>query len=516
MRRAQGSRVQAHRSRLLRWDRSLMSCLVRQVVRMIRTKQQGLHVVRRRVHLDGSLGKAHDVVGGGGGGGSLSLAGLIFVGVGGIIGAGYFLGIGLSIQQAGPGILVGFLIGAVIMSQVLGAITSLAVNHPVAGSFRAYAQEMFGPFLGYFQGWLYWLSSLLTVSSEAIAMAVFARVFVPHWPIWLLAFVFTAVVILLNAFGISAFTKIESLLAGFKIVALVGFCAIVLLVGLSVIGGAGVHLEYLTARGGFLPHGLFGVLQSMLIVIFAYAGIGVVATAATELRHPDDAGRAAIWVVLGLVVLYVGSLFALLITVPWWALGTSTSPFVYALSAMHVQFVADLFNVIILIAAFSVMAGALFSALLILRNMAHVHEAPHVLGSRARGWSYLGLAVTSLVSLLAIGVSYILPSQVYSYLISASSYFTFFNWVVILLAWRSWAQREVQARRPFFRSAWLKGGSVALWATIIAIVTLAAFSLGDASQRMGGVAALVLSILVVCGYPLARRSQANSAGSSTG
>ncbi|MCY0902346.1 MAG: amino acid permease [Firmicutes bacterium] len=483
---------------------------------MNRVKEPGLHAVRQRTRHGGSLRVERATSGGAGGGGTLSLAGLIFVGVGGIIGAGYFLGIGLSIQQAGPGILVGFLIGAVIMSQVLGAITSLAVNHPVAGSFRAYAQEMFGPFLGYFQGWLYWLSSLLTVSSEAIAMAVFARVFVPHWPVWLLAFVFTAVVILLNAFGIRAFTKLESLLAGFKIAALVGFCAIVLLVALSVIGGAGVHLEYLTARGGFLPHGLFGVLQSMLIVIFAYAGIGVVATAATELRHPADAGRAAIWVVLGLVVLYVGSLFALLITVPWWALGTSTSPFVYALSALHVRFVADLFNVIILIAAFSVMAGALFSALLILRNMAHVHEAPRVLGSRARGWSYVGLAVTSLVSLLAIGISYILPSQVYSYLISASSYFTFFNWVVILLAWRSWAQREVKAQRPFFRSAWLKGGPAAVWATVVAIVALAAFSLGDASQRMGAIAALLLSILVACGYPLARRSRVESSDSTSG
>lgn len=439
-------------------------------------------------------------------GGSMSLSGLIFVGIGGIIGAGYFLGLGLSIQEAGPGILIGFLLGALVMSQVLGAITSLSVNHPVKGSFRAYAQEMFGPFVGYFQGWLYWLSSILTVSSEAIAMAVFARAWVPHWPVWLLAVIFTLVVILLNAFGVKAFTKLESVLAGLKLAALVGFCAIVALIALSLLGGSGIHPEYLTAHGGFLPHGIGGVLQSMLLVIFAYAGIGVVATAATELKHPKDAGVAAIWVVLGLAILYMLSIAALLITVPWWKISASSSPFVYALTTMHYQVVAYLFNAIILVAAFSVMAGALFSALLILRNMASVGEAPGIVGPKKKGISYLGLAATSLASLLAIGVSYLLPAQVYSYLISASSYFTFFNWIVILLAWRGYKARQPKDA-VLYRSTWLKGGAITLWATVLAIVALTFFSLGDPSQRMGGIAAVLLAAVVAVSYPLTKSSR---------
>lgn len=462
----------------------------------VKQKTRGIAVGHTDVHVKDH----HETVDG------LSLGGLVLIGVGGIIGAGYFLGIGLAVVQAGPGILLGLVLGALIMSQVLGAVTSMSVNHPVKGSFRTYAEEMFGPFIGYFQGWLYWLASVLTIGSEAIAMAVFARLWVPQMPMWALALIFTGLIFVLNAFGVAAFSKLEGALSALKIVALIMFCLVILLVGLQLIAGTGVHPEFLFSHGGFLPHGIQGVLQSMLIVIFAFSGIGVMATATSELRKPRDASLGATLVIVGLFSIYFLSLLALLTVVPWWKVSVSSSPFVLAFTMIHLPLLASLFNAVILVAAFTVMAGALFSAVLIMQNMAHVGEAPRFLRRKEHAKiSFRALVLSALGAVVAIMISYVLPSQVYSYLVSATSYITFFNWVVILLSWLAYKRRH--KAEHLYQVIWVKAGAVPIYATIIAIVTLTITSLGSADQRMGGAAALLVALIIAIPYPLLARKR---------
>ncbi len=457
----------------------------------VKQKTRGITVGHRDVHQKDH----HKTVDG------LSLGGLVLIGIGGIIGAGYFLGIGLAVVQAGPGILLGLVLGALIMSQVLGAVTSMSVNHPVKGSFRTYAEEMFGPFIGYFQGWLYWLASVLTIGSEAIAMAVFARLWIPQLPMWGLALLFTGLIFVLNMFGVAAFSKLEGILSALKIVALVMFCLVILLVGMQLITGAHVHPDYLYSHGGFLPHGLQGVLQSMLIVIFAFSGIGVMATATSELRKPKDASLGATLVIIGLFAVYFLSLLALLTVVPWWKISVTSSPFVLAFTMVHLPLLASLFNAVILVAAFTVMAGALFSAVLIMQNMAHVGEAPHFLRRKEHAKiSFSALLLSTLGAGVAIMVSYVLPSQVYSYLVSATSYITFFNWVVILLSWLAYKRRH--KAEHLYQVIWVRAGNVPIYATVLAIAALTITSFGSSDQRMGGAAALLVALIIALPYPL--------------
>lgn len=112
-----------------------------------------------------------------------SLAG---IGIGGIVGSGFFLGSGLAIKQAGPAIILAFLVGGFIMSQVLGAMTSISINRPVTGSFRVYTEQFLGKFMGYLLGWIIYISSILGIASEAVAGAVFLKYWFPRIPIALL------------------------------------------------------------------------------------------------------------------------------------------------------------------------------------------------------------------------------------------------------------------------------------------------------------------------------------------
>lgn len=436
---------------------------------------------------------------------TMSVWELILVGVGGIIGAGYFLGAGSPIRTAGPSVLIAFLIGGFITAQTVGALNTLASDHPSEGAFKAYADMYLGRFIGYMQGWTYYLTSILTISSEAVASAVFVRMWFPSVPLWVLSSSFAAIVIFINAFGIKNFGVIESFMSIIKIAALVGF---IVVAGLIVFGwhnrvtGASTSFNA-GVGGGFFPHGFGGLCQSMLIVIFAYGGIGVFGTAAVELKRPKYLDFGGIGTVGLLTGLYMLSIAGLLFILPWHQVGTQMSPFVQALQHIHLGILADVLNAVILIASFSVMAGSVFSASLILESLGHGGEAPKFTTrlSKKRRTPYGALISTALGLTIFIGVSYVLPSTVYKLLISSSSFFTFFNWFIMLFTLVSWRRKN----RGKHVSSLTFGQPFTTWMTMILIVFLAGYALFQRDQRLGFYACAGMAIMMVVGYFFSRK-----------
>jgi len=445
----------------------------------------------------------------------LSVRGLTLIGIGGIIGAGFFLGCGLPIRTAGPAVLVAFLFGGLITAQVIGALTSMAINHPTQGSFQVYAEMYLGRFAGYLQGWTYYLTSVLTISSEAVAMAVFVKLWLPHLQTVLLAAGFAAIIVAINAFGLKSFERIESIMSVLKIGALIGFIVYGIVLFAVFRGHAGsINLGATpmtrAAGGSFVPHGWAGVLQSMLIVIFAYAGIGVFASATAEVKHGRDIDKAALWTIALLTGLYLASIALVLWFVPWQRINTSASPFVAAITANGSVVFAAIFNGVIMVAAFSVMAGALYSANRILVALGHSHDAPRFVTFQSRqGTAWTALLLSAILIAVALGVSAILPANVYGFLVSASSYFTFLNWFLILLSFIRWQARRDTLHQ--FTSILSFGKPVSTWLTAIVLVGLAAYGLFQRDQRMGFYAALAIAGILSIIYWFAVRGRQTSA-----
>ncbi|PWI56801.1 hypothetical protein BM613_11995 [Sulfoacidibacillus thermotolerans] len=437
--------------------------------------------------------------------GTLSLGELILIGVGGIVGAGFFLGVGSPIRTAGPSVLIAFLLGAFITAQVTGAVTSIATHHPVEGSFKVYADLYLGHFAGYMQGWIYYVASVMTIASEAVAMSVFTRVWLPNIPLWILSLVYSAIILLINAFGVKNFGRVESFMSVIKIAALVGFILFV--------GGALLFAHGSTANGlqllgssynGFFPHGWSGVWQSMLIVVFAYAGIGVFATAAAEVRDVQEIERGALWTILLLTLLYLISIGGVLLIEPWQSINTNTSPFVLALQHAGMPVLADIFNAVVLVASFSVMAGAVFSANQILVSLGQDHEAPQFVTKMSRrNVPYGALASTAVGILIAIGAAYGLPANVYRFLISASSFMTFFYWFVMLLTFVKWRRTEEGKKALASRLAF--GSPFSTFVTMIAIGVLTVYALFQKDQRIAFYAFLVITMLIGGSYAFVRK-----------
>ena len=70
------------------------------------------------------------------------------IAIGGAIGVGLFLGSATAIQKAGPGLVVSYAIGGLVILFIMRALGELLLYRPVSGSFATYAEEFVAPWAG--------------------------------------------------------------------------------------------------------------------------------------------------------------------------------------------------------------------------------------------------------------------------------------------------------------------------------------------------------------------------------
>lgn len=431
----------------------------------------------------------------------LSAMNLFWIGIGGIIGSSFFLASGLPISYAGPGVVFSYLLGGLLTCQIAGALTSLSVNHPVSGSFKVYAEENLGPFMGFYVGWTFWIAVVLSIGSEAIAMSIFSKLWFPNAPVWLLTIVYSTIVIVLNSFGLKNFGKIETIMSFIKVLALVLF----IIIGIAAMFGVfhtahPVGIKTLLSDGGLFPKGLRGLLQSMLIIIFSYAGIGVVAMASSEVQNPRrDIPKSMLLLLLVVVLLYMGSILTVLCLIPWNTVSTKQSPFISAIGLINIPFAASIMNAVVLVASFSVMTGSFFSAIMMLASLGNSHQAPAFVSKQSKRGVFYGSLIMTAAGLVAIIItSYILPGKIYNYLISASAYFSFISLFIILICFLLW--RKTVSDREIYKSPLAFGAPWSTVITLVIIFVLFIFSLSVTDQRMGFYFAMFISCAISIAY----------------
>src|SRR6266404_9825130 len=106
------------------------------------------------------------------------------IAIGGAIGTGLFLGSSLAVRVAGPGVIISYLIGAVIALVFMGALSEMAVAHPTAGSFGVYAELYLSPYAGFVVRYTYWACQVIAIGSEATAVAIYCQFWLPSIPQW--------------------------------------------------------------------------------------------------------------------------------------------------------------------------------------------------------------------------------------------------------------------------------------------------------------------------------------------
>src|SRR5271165_6792850 len=109
---------------------------------------------------------------------------LSMLAIGGAIGVGLFLGSSVTIRLAGPGVILSYLLGAIIALIVAYSLVEMAVVHPVAGSFGVYAQTYLNPWAGFSVRATYGIVQIIAIGAEVTAVAIYFSFWfhsVPQW-----------------------------------------------------------------------------------------------------------------------------------------------------------------------------------------------------------------------------------------------------------------------------------------------------------------------------------------------
>lgn len=199
---------------------------------------------------------------------------LSMIALGGVIGAGLFVGSGAGIAAAGPSIVLAFAASGLLVMRVMRMLGEMSAAHPASGSFSEHAERALGPWAGFTAGRIFWVLLCVAVAAEAIAATQIARGWFPGTPAWMWVGLFILVFCGANLVSVRNFGEYEFWFAALKVLAIVAFLVLGLLAiagllpGSDAPGGGNP-----TGAGGFFPNGSEGLVVGLLASVFAYGGL---------------------------------------------------------------------------------------------------------------------------------------------------------------------------------------------------------------------------------------------------
>ncbi|WP_233855321.1 amino acid permease [Paraburkholderia sp. HD33-4] len=366
------------------------------------------------------------------------------IALGGTIGTGLFLGSAGIIELAGPGVILGYAIGGLIIFCIMRFLGEMLVEDPRAGSFSHFANRYVSHFAGYLSGWnciaLYVLVGML----ELTAVGKFIQFWWPGIPTWVTVAVFFVLINAVNFINVKIYGEFEFWFALIKIVAVLAM----IVVGFYLLGtthNPNQSISNLWSHGGFLPHGLSGLGMSFAFIMFAFGGVEMLGFAAAETDEPRKVIPKAInQLVYRVLVFYIGSMVVLLSLTPWNTLvaqlqaggGTySSSPFVLVFSGIGERFAANILNFVILTATLSVYNSMVYSSSRLLYGMALEGNAPKSLMQvNKRGVPVRAIVYPGIVTAFCIVLNYVAPAGVIELLMSLIVAALVITWVVVIVA----------------------------------------------------------------------------------
>jgi AAT family amino acid transporter/GABA permease len=368
------------------------------------------------------------------------------IALGGIIGAGLFVGSSATLATVGPAACVSYLVAGIVVLMVMRMLGEMALAVPGVGSFTEYARIGLGNWAGFTSGWLYWYFWVIVVAVEAVAGAAILQRWIPA-PVWVIGLVLLSVMTVINLLSVKSYGEFEFWFASIKVAAIIGFLAIGAgyLLGF---GHAGSAVAHLTGNRGFLPFGAMSVFAAVPTVIFAVGGAEIATIAAAESDDPAKSVAAMTRsVILRVITFYVGSLFLIACIVPWGSIVTGHSPFVAALETMRIPYAADIMNAIVLVAVLSALNSGLYVSSRILFRLAERGDAPKsLLELTPNKVPRLAVVLSSVVGYVAIVAAIVSPQGVFLFLVNASG-------AVMLFVYLATALAQIRIRRRIQREA---------------------------------------------------------------
>ncbi|WUW16752.1 amino acid permease [Streptomyces sp. NBC_01465] len=237
---------------------------------------------------------------------TMGLFQLVCFGVGAIVGTGIFVGLSDTVAEAGPAVIISFILAAITCIFTAFSFAELGGAIPVSGSSYSFAYATLGERIAFLTGWCLLLEYGVSVSAVAVGWSQYVNelldsIFGHQLPASLSAgpgdggvINIPAVVVILMAAlllvrGIRESARATAAMAVLKIAILIAFCAI----------------AFTAFEDGnlvpFSPEGFAGITAGTSAAFFSYIGFDAITTAGEEVKNPRRNIPIAILICIGVV-----------------------------------------------------------------------------------------------------------------------------------------------------------------------------------------------------------------------
>ncbi|HEV2271709.1 MAG TPA: amino acid permease [Steroidobacteraceae bacterium] len=441
---------------------------------------------------------------------------LAMISIGGIIGAGLFVGSSASIAAVGPAIVVSYLITGTLVLLVMRMLGEMAMSLPTVHSFSDFPRAGLGPWAGFVTGWLYWYFWMIVVPVEAIAGANILHAWIPL-PAGLLGCLLMAAMTAVNLMSARSYGEFEFWFSSIKVSAIIAFIAIGASYAFGWTSPHGATFANLTSHGGFAPYGAVSVLAGAVTVFFQLTGAEIITVAAVESAEPARAvAQLTSSVIVRILTFYVGSIFFIVAVVPWNSITVGKSPFTAALRTMHFAWAGAAMDIIILTAVLSCLNSAFYVCSRVLFVLAEHGDAPQAMIQLNRRKvpvkSVLLCALAGVVGILAAVAA---PERVFAFLVDAAGALMVFVYMIVAVAQVRLRRKRERAGAPapaltMWLFPWLSYAAIAGMAAVLVAMALTP---SLAHELRVSLVALAVAILAYLGLRAHRRSLTTASAS---
>ncbi len=407
------------------------------------------------------------------------------IALGGVIGAGLFVGSGVVINATGPAVVISFLVAGLIIVAVLRMLAEMAVAKPAVGSFYVYARDALGPRAGFVVGWMYWYFFVIVVALEAVAGARIVGLWLPQVPQWATCLVLMALLTGTNLISARSYGEFEYWFSGIKVAAIVVFLFLGVLYLTGLWPGSTPGVANLVDHGGFAPHGWAAVLAAVVPCIGFYTGAEIVTIAAAESTEPAKAvARAMRSIVLRVLAFYVLSVFIVVSVLPWDDAGIKVSPYAAVLGALHIPAVETIMNAVVLVAVLSCLNSALYTTSRMLFALTRNGDAPSGLTRlSSNGVPTRAILAGTVVGFISVVFEYVSPDRVFAFIVNSYGAVALFVYLMIAVSQIVSRRRAERDGTTLPLTMWLFPWSSYLTIAAMAAVILAMAVLPDTRSQ---------------------------------
>jgi GABA permease len=431
---------------------------------------------------------------------------LAMISIGGIIGAGLFVGSSTAIIAAGPAVFISYAVTGMLILLVMRMLGEMATALPHVRSFTEFARSGLGDGAGFVVGWLYWYFWVLVVPVEAIAGAKILQNWLPSYSQLQIGLGLMTIMTGVNLLSARSYAEFEFWFASIKVAAILVFIVIATSFAFGWTAPSGATFGNLVNNGGFTPRGWIAVLAAAPTVFFAMTGAEITTVAAAESAQPGRAiAKMTTTVIWRILIFYVVSVFLIVSVVPWSSVRSGESPFTLALNTMHVPWAGMIMSAIILTAVLSCLNSAFYVSSRVLFILAERGDAPQsFIRLNKRRVPVVSVLIGAAAGFLGIIAATEAQQRVFDFLVSSSGALIVFIYMTVAVAQialrrRREANKEAQPAISMWLFPYLSYAAILCMGSV-----LVAMAFTPAQQKDFKFSCISLAVAVIA-YLIVRR-----------